>query len=352
MKCIGSTPRSWFLGSFRRVTSTSGSRKSHPSFSKFLLPEISAGILVSALDFSERRFPKAPFSRVRCIHKMTSCKKKGEEGGDSPGTIDFYSVPVTALKFTVRKKLALFLNPKNVVAADWRELAEEMGFHYLEIRNYDRLENPTGKLLEEWQAKDGSSVGKLMELLRKVERENILEDFMSAIEMDCKQYLNKPLQVPSVDSSDRKSSDDPSGGPPELYDAFICYCQADIEFVHEMIKQLEQTDYKLKLCVFDRDVLPGSCIWTISSELIEKRCKRMVAVISDDYLVSDDCDFQTKFALSLSPGARDKRLIPVKYKQIKKEFPSILRHITICDYTNPSTKSWFWKRLGKALSQP
>lgn len=28
----------------------------------------------------------------------------------------------------------------------------------------------------------------------------------------------------------------------------------------------------------------------------------MVVVISDDYLESKECDFQTKFALSLSPG--------------------------------------------------
>ena len=61
-------------------------------------------------------------------------------------------------------------------------------------------------------------------------------------------------------------------GTPELFDAFICYCQSDFEFVHEMIRELEQTEFKLKLCVFDRDVLPGSCVWTITSELIEKRC--------------------------------------------------------------------------------
>lgn len=60
-------------------------------------------------------------------------------------------------------------------------------------------------------------------------------------------------------------------GAPELFDAFICYCQKDFDFVREMIRELEQTEYKLKLCVFDRDVLPGSCVWTITSELIEKR---------------------------------------------------------------------------------
>lgn len=62
-----------------------------------------------------------------------------------------------------------------------------------------------------------------------------------------------------------------NAGVPEMFDAFICYCQSDFAFVHEMIRELEQTDYKLKLCVFDRDVLPGSCVWTITSELIEKR---------------------------------------------------------------------------------
>lgn len=42
----------------------------------------------------------------------------------------------------------------------------------------------------------------------------------------------------------------------------------------------------------------------------------MVVVISDDYLESDECDFQTKFALSLSPG---------KFSQI----PCLKLHINV-----------------------
>ncbi|ETE63837.1 Myeloid differentiation primary response protein MyD88, partial [Ophiophagus hannah] len=80
----------------------------------------------------------------------------------------------------------------------------------------------------------------------------------------------------------------------------------DIPFVQEMIQELEQAEHKLKLCVFDRDVLPGTCVWSITSELIERRCRKMVVVISDDYLDSEECDFQTKFALSLSPERRGK----------------------------------------------
>lgn len=156
---------------------------------------------------------------------------------------------------------------------------------------------------------------------------------------------------------------------PERFDAFICYCASDIQFVQEMIQQLEQTNYRLKLCVSDRDVLPGTCVWSIASELIEKRlvrwpgrqwvggwvhkapprgpeagvfpagpylawaqwappkaaprvasvppllprCRRMVVVVSDDYLQSKECDFQTKFALSLSPGKRSPSLATAEW---------------------------------------
>ncbi|XP_060717832.1 myeloid differentiation primary response protein MyD88 [Tachysurus vachellii] len=273
----------------------------------------------------------------------------------SSSSVDYDLIPVIALNYSVRKKLALYLNPINTVAADWTDIAEKMDFSYLEIKNYETLENPTKKLLETWQTREGATVGKLVSILEQAERKDIISDLQTLIDEDCRTYAERqkelPVQVPEVDSRDQyRGITVNDGHVPEMFDAFICYCQSDFQFVHEMIRQLEQTDYNLKLCVFDRDVLPGTCVWTITSELIEMRCKRMVVVISDDYLDSDACDFQTKFALSLCPGARTKRLIPVVYKQMKRPFPSILRFLTVCDYTRPSTQSWFWVRLAKALS--
>ncbi|XP_020568386.2 myeloid differentiation primary response protein MyD88 isoform X1 [Oryzias latipes] len=287
--------------------------------------------------------------------------------------VDLWTVPLVALNVTVRRKLGLYLNPKNTVAADWMTVAEEMGFTYLEIKNYEASKNPTKTVLEDWQARSkDASVGKLLSILTEVERKDVVEDLRPQIDEDVRKYLESlqrksepPLQVAEVDSCVPRTperfgitvEDDPDGSP-EMFDAFICYCQDDFHFVCEMIRELEQTDHKLKLCVFDRDVLPGSCVWTITSELIEKRCKRMVVVISDEYLESDACDFQTKFALSLCPGntvipgARNKRLIPVIYKTMKKPFPTILRFLTVCDYTKPCTQAWFWIRLAKALSLP
>lgn len=293
-------------------------------------------------------------------------------GGPCVGSVSLdpylFSIPLVALNVGVRRRLSLFLNARTPVAADWTLLAEEMGFEYLEIRELETRPDPTRSLLDAWQGRSGASVGRLLELLALLDREDILKELRHRIEEDCRKYIanqqklesEKPLQVARVESSVPQTKelggittlDDPLGQTPELFDAFICYCPNDIEFVQEMIQQLEQTDYRLKLCVSDRDVLPGTCVWSIASELIEKRCRRMVVVVSDDYLQSKECDFQTKFALSLSPGAQQKRLIPIKYKAMKKDFPSILRFITICDYTNPCTKSWFWTRLAKALSLP
>nr|ADN32829.1 myeloid differentiation factor 88 [Epinephelus coioides] len=282
--------------------------------------------------------------------------------------VDLWTVPLVALNVRVRKQLGLYLNPRSTVAPDWMAVAEAMGCTYLEMKNYESCVNPTKAVLEDWQARcSDATVGKLLSILSdEVERKDIVEDLRPLIDEDVRKYLDNqkkkaepPLQVPEVDSCLPRTperfgitlEDDPEGAP-ELFDAFICYCQSDFEFVHEMIRELEQTECRLKLCVFDRDVLPGSCVWTITSELIEKRCKRMVVVVSDEYLDSDACDFQTKFALSLCPGARNKRLIPVKYKPMTKPFPSILRFLTICDYTKPLTQSWFWVRLAKALSLP
>ncbi|XP_030625378.1 myeloid differentiation primary response protein MyD88 isoform X2 [Chanos chanos] len=242
----------------------------------------------------------------------------------SEPSIDHWSIPLTALNINVRKRLSLFLNPTNTVASDWMTIAEMMGFSYLEIKNYEKRENPTKSILDDWQARCAeANVGKFLSILEEADRKDILSELKNSI-----------------------------GPSPETFDAFICYCQSDFPFVDEMIRQLEQTEYSLKLCVFDRDVLPGTCVWTITGELIERRCKRMVVVISDDYLESDACDFQTKFALSLCPGARSKRLIPVVYKPMKRPFPSILRFLTVCDYTRPCTQAWFWIRLAKALSLP
>lgn len=96
--------------------------------------------------------------------------------------VDLEKIPLVALNMTVRKKLGLYLNPKHTVAADWTALAEAVGFTYLEIKNYEVLKNPTGVVLEDWQARTTeASVGKLLSILSELDREDIVEDLRPLI---------------------------------------------------------------------------------------------------------------------------------------------------------------------------
>ncbi|XP_027438735.1 myeloid differentiation primary response protein MyD88 isoform X4 [Zalophus californianus] len=91
------------------------------------------------------------------------------------------SLPLAALNVRVRSRLSLFLNVRTQVAADWTALAEEMGFEYLEIRHLEMQADPTGKLLDYWQGRPGASVGRLLELLTKLGREDVLVDLGPSI---------------------------------------------------------------------------------------------------------------------------------------------------------------------------
>ncbi|XP_040820845.1 myeloid differentiation primary response protein MyD88 isoform X7 [Ochotona curzoniae] len=161
---------------------------------------------------------------------------RGPDPGSEAPVLSMSSLPLAALNVRVRRRLALFLNVRTQVAADWSALAEEMGFEYLEIRQLETRADPTGSLLDAWQGRPGASVGRLLELLAELGRDDVLTELRPSI-----------------------------GQVPERFDAFICYCPSDMQFVQEMIRQLEQTNYRLKLCVSDRDVLPGTCVWSIAN---------------------------------------------------------------------------------------
>jgi hypothetical protein len=54
-------------------------------------------------------------------------------------------------------------------------------------------------------------------------------------------------------------------------------------------------------------------------------------VLSPEFMHDPMCDFFVKFAHSLSPGSRSKKLIPVLTERCY--IPQILRYITLVDHT-------------------
>lgn len=307
---------------------------------------------------------------------------------------EYQNFPLKALRPTARNKISQYLNLEGTVVVclddDGREidvstnyngLAELAGFDYLEIRNLALQKNPTIELLDSWTNKESynATVGYMWRYLQQMEREDILKDCRRVILNDCKVYKEfqqnqlaaerLELQVPIVgssgDSQDNKidelaiaTKQDVENALENIedrvkYDAFVCYSiedYGDRQFIREMIEEME---YKrgLKLFVPGRDDIPGAAQNTINAYLIEKRCRRVVILLSRAFLQSPVCDFQLKFAQCLAPGARSKRLIPVmRDKNIP--IPRILRFLAICDFTKSDMVDWVWERLGLAIQAP
>ncbi|XP_033624770.1 myeloid differentiation primary response protein MyD88-like [Asterias rubens] len=299
------------------------------------------------------QLPPSPSSR--------SCSKSDFD------EMDIRVVPAKALNVPTRTRLSLMLNPPKFGGNDWTGLASEMGFEYEMIENFALERDPMKLVLAQWTTQQDSTVGVLLDMLKDLERDDVLLDITKLVERDARRWLERrkgdahgqPIQDPEVSGSYPHvpkttelrgiTLEDHPSGPPEIFDAYVCFTDIDSDFVKEMISVLENEPYNLKLCVDFRDLVPGGSYSTVTAELIENRCKRMIIVLSPDFIASEQCDFQTKFAHSIAPSARNKSLIPVMVEPCV--LPTILRHITICDYTKKDLRRWFWQRLYSSLSR-
>lgn len=123
---------------------------------------------------------------------------RGPDPGSQAPVLSMSSLPLAALNVRVRRRLALFLNVRTQVAADWSALAEEMGFEYLEIRQLETRADPTGSLLDAWQGRPGASVGRLLELLAELGRDDVLTELRPSIGEDAPSGLGGGSSVWSV----------------------------------------------------------------------------------------------------------------------------------------------------------
>lgn len=114
-----------------------------------------------------------------------------DDNGDSLGLpCHFSKIPLTALRISVRKVTALYLDdPSEVVdedsglVNDYNGLAELIGFNYLEIKSFSRQKSPTKEVLEEWESREHlePTIGKLWSYLTYLGRFDVMKDCRLAI---------------------------------------------------------------------------------------------------------------------------------------------------------------------------
>ncbi|KAH3818324.1 hypothetical protein DPMN_119928 [Dreissena polymorpha] len=117
------------------------------------------------------------------------------------------------------------------------------------------------------------------------------------------------------------------------FDAFVCYNQddpGDKQFVQDLIEELE-CRRGLRLYVPGRDDQPDASEHINNAGEIERRCRRVIIVMSRSYLQSTIWEFQEQFAQALLPDARRNRLITM-LRERDVVLPEVLEGCNTLDY--------------------
>lgn len=279
------------------------------------------------------------------------------------------TAPLACLRPTFKRRLAMYLNKEIVVipdtlCPDWSGLAELIGFDGIEISDITRKENPGREVIERWLDNHSlnPTVGNLVTHLGRLARMDILTDLGHSLLEEVKFHENRhahferepPIQDNTVSSHEMEKEGshiltiDDTLTTITIYDAFVSYEYRDLPFVRQMIQRLEGKGFKL--FIPGRNNLVGTSTYELMSRIISERCRHMIVVLSNNFIQSEVCNFQSTYAFSLNPGARDKKMVPIKIEECP--IPEPLRIMALCDFTHQDVIDWSWERLEGSIRRP
>lgn len=277
----------------------------------------------------------------------------------------FGAIPIRALNISSRSILSKSLNIEQVIPSregqqrDYRGLAQLMEFAYNDLVTIQRSNDPTKALLDSYQntvkgAK--STIKDLLLMLEAVGRYDVIDDVLESFRKDAEAYTQRERKLavfkPDLPAEICDLTIDDLDGGKSMYDAYVCYADADLDFVVFLAKYLESPPINLKLYIRERDPLLGNMETEGFIEVLQSRCKRMVIVLSPDFLSSNECVFQSNVAQALATSERKSRmLIPVIYERC--DVPTSINMLTKVDLSRGNARlDWIWKRLISSLAGP
>ncbi|XP_010210769.1 PREDICTED: interleukin-1 receptor accessory protein [Tinamus guttatus] len=140
------------------------------------------------------------------------------------------------------------------------------------------------------------------------------------------------------------------------YDVYVSYARnaEEEEFVLLTLRGVLENEFGYKLCIFDRDSLPGGNTTEAVFDFIQ-RSRRMIVVLSPDYLTEKSISL-LEFKLGIMcQNAIATKLIVVEYRPLQRSHPSILQlkeSVSFVTWKGEKSKragSQFWKALRLAL---
>ncbi|XP_074819445.1 interleukin-1 receptor accessory protein isoform X1 [Natator depressus] len=140
------------------------------------------------------------------------------------------------------------------------------------------------------------------------------------------------------------------------YDIYVSYARnaEEEEFVLLTLRGVLENEFGYKLCIFDRDSLPGGNTTEAVFDFIQ-RSRRMIVVLSPDYLTEKSISL-LEFKLGIvCQNAISTKLIVVEYRPLQVTHPGILQlkeSVSFVTWDGDKSKpsgSKFWKALRLAL---
>lgn len=260
------------------------------------------------------------------------------------------------------------------LARDYRGLGELMEFSSNEIETrFKRSYKPTESLIGAYINKNLNlnrviTVNDLLKMLEKLERYDIIDDLLPTLidivqlSLDSRQSTNR-IQNGNIlnetqdisnnrlilkDFSEQLTIDDVSSHR-IMYDAFICFAPEDFDYAQELISLLEKHGKRIATAY---DLLAGHYEHDALVKLIDTRCRKVLTILTPNFLRSKGCEFQTKFAseIAIKSSGPTPKIIPVLFEQCDDtQLPYMIRVISKIDMTNRVAHRWQIRKLLSSL---
>ncbi|CAB3234770.1 unnamed protein product [Arctia plantaginis] len=276
-----------------------------------------------------------------------------------------YSLKLSSLPFQIRQLLSQSLNSEKVILCDgpdklprdWRGLAFQVNLSSrLETYIKQQYEDKTAKVLELWQQTNNSAtVGELLEYLECIDRYDVAEDVYNDLRKavssgELSRNSQNQIAIPSTGLSTEPDSGvityDDRPGYAQLYDAMVLYAAEDKDFVEIMMERMTVKGYQL--CTVDDLQVGHTTQYAPVSRLISERCRRVILVLSPDFLDSPGMKFYMNYATADGIETEQRKILPLMYRNCQLPRHLSFYHKLFYESNKPPLYD-FWKKLQQSL---
>ncbi|XP_067145405.1 protein toll-like [Centruroides vittatus] len=136
----------------------------------------------------------------------------------------------------------------------------------------------------------------------------------------------------------------------KLYDAFVSYTASDREVVMSMLRELEEKPPFFRLCIHERDWLPGNPIVSQIEASIQNS-RKTVIVLSKEFLESMWCEIEFQMAYLQCLEEKVDRLVIVMVGDIQTRdlLPADMQNLLATKTFLVWGEKWFWEKLKYSL---